>query len=53
MTKKRGCIVKYTRHCMKKKEKAKQQWGNESPYIHNPSFPPRDYTVTINPNPKP
>jgi hypothetical protein len=38
---------------MKKKEKAKQQWGNESPYIHNPFFLPRDYRVTINPKPKP
>jgi hypothetical protein len=37
---------------MKKKEKAKQQQGNESPYIHNPFFLPRDYTVTINLNPK-
>jgi hypothetical protein len=37
---------------MKKKEKAKQQWGNESSYIYNPFFLPRDYTVTINPNPK-
>jgi hypothetical protein len=27
--------------------KAKQQLGDESPYIHNPFFPPRDYTVTI------
>jgi hypothetical protein len=37
---------------MKKKEKAKQQEGNKSPYIDNTFFPPRDYTITINPNPK-
>jgi hypothetical protein len=37
---------------MKKKEKAKQQQRNESPYIYNPFFLPRDYTVTINPSPQ-
>jgi hypothetical protein len=37
---------------MRKKEKAKQQHRNESPYIHNPFFLPRDHTITINPNPK-
>jgi hypothetical protein len=52
MTRKQAYIVKYIRHGVKKKEKAKQQWGNESPYIYNPFFLQRDYTVTINPNPK-
>jgi hypothetical protein len=35
-------IVKYTRHCVKKKEKENGSWGIESPYIHNSFFTPRD-----------
>jgi hypothetical protein len=37
---------------MAKKEKVKQQQGNKSPYIYNPIFNLRDYTVTTNLNSK-
>jgi hypothetical protein len=42
MTRKLDCIVKCTRHCMKKKEKENGSQGIESPYIHNSFFLPRD-----------
>jgi hypothetical protein len=52
MTKESGYTVKYIRYYVKKKEKAKPQQRNASPYIYNPFFLPRDYPITINPNPK-
>jgi hypothetical protein len=38
----RFVLEKYTRCCMKKKEKENGSQGIESPYIHNFFFLPRD-----------